>query len=133
MGLFFQGVSYSGCFISLAQQETSSSCSGESDASRYSREHDTFFWYLGSIDLRERVFLLKSSPLMAADASSLAFNLHQATRTCMVIPRHLTYLCIILHKILILLSFTRRGEMSFNVLTWGRQAHNASESTLQSG
>lgn len=40
---------------------------------------------------------------MAADASESGFNLHRAPRTRMLILQHLLYLCIILHKILILL------------------------------
>lgn len=40
---------------------------------------------------------------MAADASELGSNLHQAPSTPMVILQHLLYLCITLHKILILL------------------------------
>ena len=48
---------------------------------------------------------------MAADASALGVNLHQAPRTHMVILQHLLYLCIILHKILILLFHEMRPLM----------------------
>lgn len=77
--------------------------------------------YLCSIDLRA-CYLVKSSPLMGADASELGFNLHQAPCTLMVILQHLLCLCIFLHKFLILL-FHKMWKCPLMFLL-GRQAQH---------